>query len=37
VAAYSAPWILPPTIFAGLGYLVYLALEWFVGLFTRER
>jgi hypothetical protein len=37
VAAYSAPWILPPTIFAGLGYLVYLALEWFVGLFTGER
>jgi hypothetical protein len=36
VAAYSAPWILPPTIFAGLGYLVYLALEWFVGLFSRE-
>ena len=35
VAAYSAPWILPPTIFAGAGYLVYLALEWFVGLFDR--
>ncbi len=36
VAAYSAPWILPPTLFAGAGYLVYLALEWFVGLFTDE-
>jgi len=37
VAAYSAPWILPPTIFAWLGYLVYVAAEWFVGLFTGER
>ncbi len=37
VAAYSAPWILPPTIFAWAGYLIYLAAEWFVGLFTGER
>ena len=36
VAAYSAPWILPPTLFAWAGYLIYLAVEWFVGLFTRE-
>ena len=34
VAAYSAPWILPPTLFAWAGYLIYLAFEWFVGLFT---
>ena len=37
VAAYSAPWILPPTLFAWAGYLVYVAVEWFVGLFTGER
>lgn len=36
VAAYSAPWILPPTIFAGVGYLIYLGAEWLVGPFTGE-
>lgn len=34
VAAYSAPWILPPTILALGGYVVYLALEFIVGVFT---
>lgn len=28
VAAIAAPWLLPPTVLALLGYLVYLALEW---------
>jgi len=36
VAAYSAPWILPPTLFAGAGFFIYLAAEWFVGLFARR-
>jgi hypothetical protein len=37
VAAYSAPWILPPTIFALAGYGVYLILEFIVGVITRSR
>jgi hypothetical protein len=37
VAAYSAPWILPPTLFALGGYAVYLALEFIVGVFTQSR
>jgi hypothetical protein len=37
VAAYSAPWIVPPTIFALAGYGVYLMLEWIVGIFTPSR
>lgn len=37
VAAYSAPWILPPTIFALVGYGIYLVLEWIVGLFAPCR
>jgi hypothetical protein len=31
VSAYSAPWILPPTIFAAAGYLVYATLEFLIG------
>ena len=34
VAAYSAPWLLPPTFFAWAGYLIYLGAEWLVGLLT---
>ncbi len=37
VAAYSAPWILPPTILALAGYLVYLLLEFIVGLIVPSR
>ena len=37
VAAYSAPWILPPTLFALGGYGVYLVLEFIIGVFTTSR
>lgn len=37
VAAYAAPWIGPPSLFAVLGYLVYLAAESVAGLLTRGR
>ncbi|MEN8238995.1 MAG: DUF1353 domain-containing protein [Actinomycetota bacterium] len=30
VAAYSAPWIVPPTVFAAGGYVVYLVGEWII-------
>jgi hypothetical protein len=35
VAAYNAPWILPPTILGGMGYGIYTALEWVVSRLTR--
>ena len=37
VAAYSAPWILPPTIFALAGYGVYLVLERIAGGIAPSR
>ena len=37
VASYSAPWIVPPTLFALAGYGVYLVLEFIVGLFSPPR
>ena len=30
VAAYNAPWILPPTVLGAIGYAIYTALEWVV-------
>lgn len=37
IAAIAAPWLLPPTVFAALGYGVYLASEFVVGLFIGDR
>jgi len=37
VAAYSAPWILPPTLFVLAGYLVYAVLERIISLFVPAR
>lgn len=34
VAAIAAPWVLPPTIFGAIGFYLYAALEWFIGLFV---
>ena len=36
VAAYSVPWIVPPTILAVVGYGVYFGLERVAGLFLAE-
>jgi hypothetical protein len=37
VAAFSAPWILPPTVLALAGFGVYLALEFIIGLIVPAR
>lgn len=37
VAAYAAPWIGPPTLFAAGGYLVYAVAEWAASLFLGPK
>lgn len=37
VASYSAPWLVPPTLFGALGFIVYSALERLVGSVVRPR
>jgi hypothetical protein len=37
VAAFSAPWILPPTVLALAGFAVYSVLEFIVGLIAPSR
>jgi hypothetical protein len=36
IAALAAPWLLPPTVLAALGYLVYVALEFVFGRFVSN-
>jgi hypothetical protein len=35
VAAYNAPWILPPTVLGAIGYGIYTFLEWVLSRLTR--
>ena len=37
VAAFAAPWLLPPTVLAAAGYLVYLVLEFITGGFAGGK
>jgi len=36
ITAYSSPWLVPPTLLAGISYGVYAAAEWVIGLFQSE-
>jgi hypothetical protein len=36
VASFVAPWILPPAVFALLGYIVYWVIEWVISPLTRD-
>lgn len=37
VAAYSAPWIGPPTLIGAVGYGVYRGIEWFLSCFVSKE
>lgn len=37
VAAYSSPWIVPPTMLAVVAYLVYLLIEWMASWFLSRE
>lgn len=35
IAGITAPWLLPPTVLAAIGYVIYVALEWIAGSVSR--
>ncbi len=37
VAAMAAPWVLPPTLFGAIGFVLYAVLEWVAGRFVDRE